>query len=207
MTSDLPRKRRPGRPKLTEAPDKQTETAILRMAAGLFMQVGYERVSLTQIAEACGVTKATVYYYFDNKAKLFTSAIVQLFDVVSRHVDRIMAADRPLEERLREVAAAQMENAHLEFESMMKEAADQLTDEQIHAIRQAELRVHRQMSAAFEAAIARGELRPAEPMLLSFAFASLLTVGKSQYVLGLYEGDFNRAAAAVVDLFFNGAAR
>lgn len=206
MTRSIdPSKRRPGRPKQSEAADKQTESVILRKASELFMQIGYERVSLVQIADACGVTKATVYYYFGNKAKLFTRAVVQLFDIVCGHVDRMMSADRPLSERLRDVAAAQMANAHLEFESMMKEASLQLTDEQIREIRDAEIRVHSRMAASFTAAVERGELRQEEPMLLSFAFASLVAVGKSEYILDLYDGDVKQAAAHVVDLFYYGA--
>ena len=49
-----------------------TALKILNTAAHLFMQLGYRAVSINDIVKATGVTKPTLYYYFPDKAELFT---------------------------------------------------------------------------------------------------------------------------------------
>lgn len=44
---------------------------LLRTAEELFTKHGYQGVSIRMIAEASGVTKAALYYHFENKAALF----------------------------------------------------------------------------------------------------------------------------------------
>jgi len=50
--------------------------AILLAAAELFLEQGYEPVSMDAIAAKADVSKRTVYSYFDSKSVLFTSILV-----------------------------------------------------------------------------------------------------------------------------------
>lgn len=59
----------PGRPK-----DLAKRAAILEAAERMFLQHGYEGVSMDQIAAAAGVSKLTVYSHFGDKDALFTEA-------------------------------------------------------------------------------------------------------------------------------------
>ena len=64
----------------TKAVDyEQKREAILRSAAKLFADVGYDRSSMNQLAEACGVSKALLYHYYPGKDAL-------LFDVIGAHL-------------------------------------------------------------------------------------------------------------------------
>ena len=54
----------------TPASDDKRE-GILRAAEALFHAQGYAGTTLQQIADALGVTKPYVYYYFDSKQQLF----------------------------------------------------------------------------------------------------------------------------------------
>jgi len=49
--------------------------AILAAATRLFLQDGFERVNMDQIAAAAGVSKLTVYSHFGDKDRLFTEAV------------------------------------------------------------------------------------------------------------------------------------
>lgn len=64
--------------------DRPTEI----MAAGLkvFAKKGFAAARLEEVAEAAGVSKATIYLYFDSKADLFT-AIVR--DIATPRLDEI----------------------------------------------------------------------------------------------------------------------
>ena len=49
---------------------------IIATATGLFVQRGYEGVAMREIAEACGITKAALYYHFDGKPDLLNAICV-----------------------------------------------------------------------------------------------------------------------------------
>ncbi len=60
----------PGRPK-----DLGKRASILEAAKRLFLEQGYQGVSMDQIATAAGVSKLTVYSHFGDKETLFSDAI------------------------------------------------------------------------------------------------------------------------------------
>jgi AcrR family transcriptional regulator len=49
--------------------------AILDTSAKLFSQQGYKEVSIRDIAQACGMTNAALYYHFKNKEDLFLAML------------------------------------------------------------------------------------------------------------------------------------
>lgn len=65
-----PKPAAPGRPK-----DPEKRAAILEAARRLFISLGYERVSMDQIASEAGVSKLTVYSHFGDKESLFGDAV------------------------------------------------------------------------------------------------------------------------------------
>lgn len=76
---------------------------ILAAAARVFAEQGYDRASMSQLAGACGISKANIYHYYDSKEAL-------LFDILDSYLralrDRIAAvsgAGLTPEEHLRAV--------------------------------------------------------------------------------------------------------
>ncbi len=57
--------------------------AILGKAAKFFADNGYDRSSMSQLAGACGVSKALIYHYYDSKDAL-------LFDIVQTHLSSLL---------------------------------------------------------------------------------------------------------------------
>lgn len=51
---------------------------ILLTALSLFAQNGYEAVSVSEIAEALGMTKGALYRHFRNKREIFTSILARM---------------------------------------------------------------------------------------------------------------------------------
>ena len=58
--------------------------AILRHAAALFARSGYPATSMKQVAEACGLSKATLYHYYRDKYAM-------LVQIAEGHVLRLHA--------------------------------------------------------------------------------------------------------------------
>ncbi|ACL60369.1 TetR/AcrR family transcriptional regulator [Methylobacterium nodulans] len=82
---------------------------ILDRSAELFAAHGYDRASMSRIAEACGVSKANLYHYYRDKDEI-------LFDVLRLHLEALRAAvgaaDEPglaAEPRLRRLVGALLE--------------------------------------------------------------------------------------------------
>jgi AcrR family transcriptional regulator len=72
----MPRGRAPGY-------DTQREQ-ILASAAALFARQGYSATSMNQVAEACGISKPSLYHYVRDKDQL-------LFEIAQAHVERLDA--------------------------------------------------------------------------------------------------------------------
>lgn len=72
MTRSIPALRPPGpgRPK-----DLAKRAAILEAAKRMFVQHGFDRVSMDQVAAEAGVSKLTVYSHFGDKDSLFAEAV------------------------------------------------------------------------------------------------------------------------------------
>jgi len=95
---------------------RQTAKAeqILQGAIQEFLRDGYAATSMARIAATAGVSKETLYTYFESKEKLF-SAIVQR--IAEQHLQQVFAAD-PLPpdpvEQLRILAAKSMSPENLD---------------------------------------------------------------------------------------------
>lgn len=96
-----PRTAGPGRPK-----DLGKRASILDAAKRLFIEQGYQGVSMDQIAAAAGVSKLTVYSHFGDKETLFSEAITAKCQEVLPDELFVRPPDGPLREQLRAIGHA-----------------------------------------------------------------------------------------------------
>jgi AcrR family transcriptional regulator len=59
-----------------------TRDRILDAALDLFIEQGYEKTSLREIAERVGVTKAALYYHFSSKEEIIRTLVHPLYDAL-----------------------------------------------------------------------------------------------------------------------------
>jgi TetR/AcrR family transcriptional repressor of mexJK operon len=92
--------------------DRMTTTAkrslvkqqkILEMAAKLFLQNGYEGVSVDEVTRAAGGSKTNVYTYFGGKEGLFTAVVDYLMAARLQPFKDLKVSDRPPEKALKEI--------------------------------------------------------------------------------------------------------
>jgi AcrR family transcriptional regulator len=81
---------------------ERTAARIREVALDQFSRLGFERVMMAGIAEAAGVSQATLHYHFQDKAQLWKSAVLALAAVIAEE-ERAMAAaaDAPAVVQLR----------------------------------------------------------------------------------------------------------
>lgn len=199
--SDEQIKRKPGRPKGTGS--IQTMQQILRTAAYLFMEQGFEKVSLDGVAQACGVTKASVYYYFNNKSILFTECLQFVLKMAYDQTAKLVQGPGTLKERMLNVAERHMNNAHVEFETMMREASSGLSEEQVTSIRASENAIHELIASIFQIAMDEGEIMRGDSLLLAHVFTAMLTVRNRKEIINS-EKTVEQAAAEIVELLWTG---
>jgi AcrR family transcriptional regulator len=73
---------------------KNTRERILDTALDLFIEQGYEKTSLRELAERVGVTKAALYYYFPSKEQLLRTLVEPVFAAQERAMD-LLKGSRP----------------------------------------------------------------------------------------------------------------
>ncbi len=77
----------------------RTRDAIINSATKLFALKGYDGVSVDEIAKEASINKAMIYYYFENKAKLYEVAIKNVLDdMYESIVEQNKKATKPTEE-------------------------------------------------------------------------------------------------------------
>jgi AcrR family transcriptional regulator len=82
----------------------ETLREIMRSAEELFVDQGYERTSVHQIAERSGLTKGALYHHFDSKEALLDRMCADHYRVMSDAADAAIADGKlPCLERLRRV--------------------------------------------------------------------------------------------------------
>ena len=98
------------------------DDALLSTAAKLFAERGYRATTLSDIAQALGVKKASLYYYLETKEDLLTAIYQRMFDQIEEAIAPIEALNLPPDERLRrmihthiEVVAAQRDMLAVAF--------------------------------------------------------------------------------------------
>lgn len=55
---------------------------ILNASLELFVENGFKSTTMTEIAERAGITKRTLYKYYENKDQVFDAAVKVIFDMI-----------------------------------------------------------------------------------------------------------------------------
>ncbi|PMC34426.1 TetR/AcrR family transcriptional regulator [Bacillus sp. UMB0899] len=195
-------KRTPGRPKV-KAEMNLTRERISTTAAHLFLTYGYESVSMQQVAEASNVTKASVYYYFKDKATLFTKAVSSMFQRITTRVEELLQSSKGLKERLYEVVLEHLKRPHVDFETLLQEASSSLSEDHIREIRESEQYIHQALEGIFKQAVENGEIVTTSPLLLAHAFSNVTMIRNKTELITEF-GGYEKTAQALVDLFWTG---
>ncbi len=65
---------------------------IIEIATAMFIERGFTGVAMREISEACGITKAALYYHFTNKAEILHAIVYEYLDSIATIVESAVAA-------------------------------------------------------------------------------------------------------------------
>jgi AcrR family transcriptional regulator len=151
---------------------------LLAEAADRFQARGFADVSMQEIADAVGVTKAAMYYHFPSKEVLFEVVVERAINAFWEGIIARAHADGPLRDVLRGLIAY--------VKGMLDGFSFRLMEDfQRHCSAEAHQRIlsehptpERELQALFERAIAAGEMRPLNPELVAELFIGMaMSVG------------------------------
>lgn len=147
--------------------DEKKRSKILASAAQLFAAKPFHKVLLSDVAEAAGVGKGTLYIYFKGKDELYLSVLYtgfsQLLERLRNNLDQSgRHSMQKLETAIREIIRFAYQNPYM-FELMRAVSWRRVTDSGQWSSKRTELRFL--VESIIRQGIARGELRDTHPEL------------------------------------------
>lgn len=112
---------------MAESGGKDTRERILWCAEELFGQRGYEAVVVADIAQACGVSTALIYYHYTDKESLLRALVERASAVFDVHTRTAVEGTAPARERLETFIESWVRSAD-EHESLLRILVRPLTD-------------------------------------------------------------------------------
>jgi AcrR family transcriptional regulator len=85
------------------AKDTDRRTGLLKRAAHVFLEHGYEATSMNLIAERAGISKPGLYYHFKSKQELLFSIMAHAMDHLERSSREATLSSSDNEERLKKL--------------------------------------------------------------------------------------------------------
>lgn len=159
-------------------PREDRRIHILRSAAHIFLERGFDATSMNEVAERAGVTKPGLYYHFDGKRELLFAIMSYAMDVLERDTGAAVAAAATAEGRLRGILHAHARLMAGELESPVSilvideiEALEPRRREEITARKRA---YFDSIRGSLEELAAAGELRPVDPTTATFSLLGMV---------------------------------
>ena len=84
---------------------------ILKVAARLFAERGYERTTLEMIADELGLSKPSLYYYVKSKEDILADIFQEIFQRILESVQADVKPEMPPQERLHHLITAYVTHA------------------------------------------------------------------------------------------------
>lgn len=151
---------------------------ILRKAAQVFLELGYDATSMNVVAERADVTKMGLYYHFDSKQELLFSIMSYAMDVLERATQAASEAARDSKERLRNLihtlATQTTQQEDGAFVILVIDETNALEGEDRKIITARKRAYVETIRAALEALDAEGQLRRLDTTVAAFTLVGMV---------------------------------
>jgi AcrR family transcriptional regulator len=114
---------------------------IIQKSVDLHFQYGIKNVTMDQIAKELGISKKTIYQYFENKTELVQQTVAYIFDLIQTEIDKICLMKlNPYEELLSvrkligEILNKSANVPHYQLKKYYPEIADKLEEKKFKSI-------------------------------------------------------------------------
>jgi AcrR family transcriptional regulator len=150
--------------------------AVLQTAAHMFLEEGYRRTSMSDLAERLQITKPALYYYFRNKEEILVECYHAGISLIEALLDKALVSSGSGLEKVNAYIEAYAKSVVLhEFGrcvSMLDE--NELSAETRKQVRALKRRIDASLRGYIEEGIADKSIAPCNPMLASFAMSGAI---------------------------------
>ena len=178
---------------------------ILQAAIGLFSERGYTGVSMQQLAEAAGITKATLYHHFADKADLFEEMMRDRFGHSQAELARSVDAGRTIRDKLVAFAMVLYGAERVDLSRLLGDFHRHVDQARQRAFWDTFDRPWTYLEGALAEAMAAGEIGPGDPKLIAqvcfSAFVGQVQIAKFESNIPSPTPD---TAEAIADLLLSG---
>ncbi len=177
---------------------------ILQEAGSLFVAKGYEGVSMREIGEAVGITKAALYYHFEDKEALFMAILNASLEEIGAVLDRSEAAG-PTARGQVDAAIRGLLGLPAERRALIRVASQEIVHVSPPSRTAFNEVYHRKFVGRIAAMLAegmeRGEVRRMDPQLAAWL---LLGMAYPFFQPAYSPGEMDEIAGTLVGVFFEG---
>jgi AcrR family transcriptional regulator len=147
---------------------------ILEVARAAFVERGYAAVSMQEIADAAGLTKAAIYYHFRDKQELFEAVVIAEMERLHQGVAVQLGLGPPLRAQLERVVAFALGVSRGDRIRLIDDAHRYCVKERLVTLREQIETPFSLLRDAFAAAQARGEIGECNLDLVLALFISMV---------------------------------
>ncbi len=156
---------------------RERHRGVLETAARLICAKGYEAASVQDIADACGLTKAGLYYYIRSKEDLLLEIQNYGMDIFE---ERVLLPVLSIADPVERLKACMEKNILLVTEGWSKEVTIILHEhETLTGAARAQINARKKryvhfLESSFEEALREGRIRRVEPRVAAFSFLGMV---------------------------------
>ena len=193
----------PGEPRETAPVRRELlATEVLDKAAGLFATKGFAATSLKDVAEAVGLGRSSIYYYFPNKDALLAELIQGVTAPVAKIFQEVDQQELDPRPRLHEVVrrlVLWVADPRTHFRLLDKSEAElPPAIGRVHA--EAKRRILSEMMKLIDAAVIAGEARPVDTRV-----AALSIIGMAMWTAWWFQPRQQQSLELVADMIAENA--
>ena len=171
--------------------------AVLRTAVQLFLEQGYHRATLNEVAERLNITKPALYNYFRSKEEILFECWAIGQEQVDGFIAAINAGGSSGLVKLRKLVRAYAENMATDYgASLVRFDPRDLSENNSAIVRAGKRAIDRTFRKYIAEGIADGSIKPCDPKMTAFAIA-----GSLNWIGHWFQPDGAMSATAIADEF------
>jgi len=179
---------------------------ILATATQLFIQQGYHGLAMRQISEALGVSKAALYYYFEDKEELLLAILTDYLEEIETAIAAIQAQTESGAEQIRRFVEMVLQQP-AERRAIIRLASQEMAQLSASARKRFNRLYHEKfigkLTALLQGGMERGEFRPLDAKTAAWALLGIMY----PYFYPAHSGDRPIEAGTIdeiVTIYLNG---
>lgn len=152
----------------------QTRARILRQAERMYYDGGYAGISLQDLADQLGITKAALFHHFKSKQDLFFAMLLAMLEQRRQRIEAAIAAESETQARLRAILLALAQCPFFDPMKFLTDEHGKLSPDQQREIEMAFARaIQEPIARVLVEGVSVGVLRPHRTMLGVMLFLNL----------------------------------